>query len=166
MQKMLGFALGAALCFSACTGPEQGVASSQAPSENQENSTSNVEPMKSYVAIFEIPATDITRAINFYEAVLALEIEQMEMPGLALGLLPYENQMVTVVIGQGEGYVPAAEGPTVYLNAGDDLQVMLNRVEPNGGKILVPKTPHADEIGFFALFLDSEGNRIGLHSEG
>ncbi len=123
-----------------------------------------VTTMKPYISIFEIPATDLPRAVAFYQAVLDVEIEQMEMPGFALGILPYENREVHGVIAKGEGYVPSAEGPTLYLNAGEDLKPMLDKVEPNGGKILVPKTPHADESGFFALFLDSEGNKMGLHS--
>ncbi|MCG8373836.1 MAG: VOC family protein [Balneolales bacterium] len=120
--------------------------------------------MNSYVAIFEIPATDISRAIKFYESILDIGIEKMEIPGMEMGILPYENQVVTGIIIKGEGYQPSADGIAIYLNAGDDLQVVLDKVEKNGGSILVPKTAHADESGFFALFLDSEGNRLGLNS--
>lgn len=119
---------------------------------------------KSYISIFEIPATDIKRAINFYEAILDIDIEHMEMPGMEMGILPYENQEVIGVIMKGEGYEPSAKGVTIYLNGGDDLQIILEKVKQNGGSILVPKTPHADESGFFALFIDSEGNKMGLHS--
>lgn len=121
-------------------------------------------PMKSYISMFEIPATDISRAINFYEIVLDVAIEKMEMPEMQMGILPYEDQLISCVIVQAEGYAPSADGVTIYLNGGDDLQVMLDKVEPNGGKILIPKTMHADESGYFAIFLDSEGNKIGLHS--
>ena len=120
--------------------------------------------MKSYVSIFEIPATDIDRAINFYQAVLGIPVEKMEFPGMEMGLLPYEDQMVTGVIMKGEGYEPSSTGITLYLNGGNDLQTILDRVVPSGGQILMPKTPHADESGFFALFLDPEGNKMGLHS--
>ena len=119
---------------------------------------------KNYISIFEIPATDIKRAINFYEAILDVDIDHMEMPGMEMGILPYENQQIIGVIMKGEGYEPSAKGVTIYLNGGDDLQVILEKVEQNGGSILVPKTPHADESGFFALFIDSEGNKMGLHS--
>lgn len=128
-------------------------------SENQ--STTN---MNTYVSIFEIPATDITRAIAFYQSILGIKIEQMEIPGMEMGILPYEDQAVVGLITKGEGYQPSAEGTTIYLNAGDNLQVILDKVESNGGKIIMPKTPHADESGYFALFLDSEGNKLGLHS--
>ncbi len=120
--------------------------------------------MNSYLAIFEIPATDITRAIQFYEGIFDLKIEKIEMPGMDMGLWPYQDQAVTGVIVQGEGYEPSARGVTIYIHGGDDLQVVLDKVQANGGQMLMPKTAHADESGFFALFLDSEGNRIGLHS--
>lgn len=126
--------------------------------------TTNQNNMKSFISIFEIPATDINRAVSFYQEILGISIEQMEFPGMAMGLFPYEGQMVTGVIMQGEGYEPSANGVTLYLNGGDDLQDVLDKVETSGGKIIIPKTPHADEIGFFALFLDSEGNKMGLHS--
>lgn len=120
--------------------------------------------MKSYISIFEIPATEISRAIDFYQAILDIKIEKIEMPEMQMGILPYEDQMVTAVITQAEGYNPSGDGVTIYLNGGDNLQVILDKVEKNGGKTLIPKTLHADESGYFAIFLDSEGNRIGLHS--
>lgn len=126
--------------------------------------TQIVNDMKSYVSIFEIPATDISRAIDFYQAILGIQIEKMEMPEMQMGIFPYEGQAVTGIIIKAEGYRPSADGVTVYLNGGDNLQIILDKVEKNGGKILAPKTPHADGIGFWAYFLDSEGNKMGLSS--
>jgi len=120
--------------------------------------------MKTHIAIFEIPATEFSRAINFYQAILDINIENVEISGMEMGIFPYEEQMVTGIIIKGEGYKPSADGVTIYLNGGDNLQIILDKVEKNGGKIILPKTAHADENGFFALFLDSEGNRLGLNS--
>ena len=106
----------------------------------------------------------LSRAVDFYQAILGIPIEKMEMPGMEMGVFPYEEQMVTGVIMKGEGYNPSADGLTLYLNGGDNLQNILGKVEGNGGKIIVPKTAHADDSGFFALFLDTEGNKLGLHS--
>lgn len=117
-----------------------------------------------YLALFEIPASDIDRAIAFYATVLDLEIEKMEMPGMEMGIFPYEGKATNAVIMKGEGYLPSADGITPYFNAGDDLQSALDKVEAAGGSIMMPKTAHADESGFFALILDSEGNKIGLNS--
>ena len=123
-----------------------------------------VKEMKSYISMFEIPATDISRAINFYQALLDIKIEKMDVEGMRMGILPYEGQMLTSVIIQADGYKPSANGVTIYLNAGENLQVVLDRVEKNGGQIILPKTAHADESGYFAIFLDSEGNKMALNS--
>jgi len=136
-------------------------------SEKQKvESTTNkiTDNMKSYISIFEIPATDISRAVKFYQAILDIKIEIMDLEGMQMGLLPFEGQNVIGTIMKGEGYIPSPNGVTIYLNGGDNLQVILDKVENNGGKILVPKMLHADESGYFAIFLDTEGNRIGLHS--
>ncbi|MCC9063316.1 VOC family protein [Flavobacterium piscisymbiosum] len=133
-------------------------------SQTKEINTKSVKKMNSYISIFEIPATDISRAINFYKEILGVEIEKLDFPGIEMGLFPYQDQMVTGVIMKGEGYEPSASGVTIYLNGGDNLQTILDKIERNGGKIIIPKTPHADERGFFAIFHDSEGNKIGLHS--
>ena len=130
----------------------------------KETTIKNDKNMNSFISIFEIPATDISRAINFYKEILSIEIEKLEFPGMEMGLFPYEDQMVTGVIVKEEGSEPSAKGVTIYLNGGDDLQIILDKIEGNGGKIIIPKTPHADESGFFAIFHDSEGNKMGLHS--
>ena len=86
------------------------------------------------------------------------------MQGMPMGLFPSENQVVSGVIIKGEGYTPSADGVVIYLNGGNDLQVILDRVVDHGGTTLVPKTLIDEQIGYYALFIDSEGNRIGLHS--
>lgn len=120
--------------------------------------------LNSFISLFEIPATDISRAVSFYEAILDINIEKMEMPGMEMGIFPYEEQMITGVIMKGDGFKPMSDGVTIYLDGGDNLQTILDKVEKNGGKIIAPKTAHADGNGFFALFLDSEGNKLGLNS--
>ena len=135
--------------------------------ENQQtysNETQKTSDMKSFISIFEIPASDISRAVDFYQAILDINIEKMEFPEMQMGIFPFEGQMVTGVIMKAEGYKPSEDGVTIYLNGGDNLQIILDKVEENDGKIIVPKSLHADESGYYAIFLDSEGNKIGLHS--
>lgn len=122
--------------------------------------------MKNFIAIFEIPVTDMSRAMAFYQTILNITIEQFEMQGLEIGAFPSEGQSVFGVLMKGEDNLPSANGVTIYLDGGNDLQVVLDKVEKSGGTVLMPKTAHADESGFFALLLDTEGNRIGLHSPG
>lgn len=150
-----------ALCLITCANKSK----SNTPDHPIDNSVNqNSTTMNSYLSLFEIPATDISRAIKFYENILEIKIEHMAMPGMEMGILPYENQTVHGVIMKDGESKPSATGVTIYLNAGNDLQSALDKVEANGGKIILPKTAHADESGFFALFLDSEGNRMGLNS--
>ncbi len=149
------------LGFNACNSTDKPKLDKQ---KNDSTINKSGKDMKNYISMFEIPATDISRAIEFYQAILDINIEKMEMPGMEMGILPYEGQMVTGVIMKGEGFQPSADGVTIYLNGGDNLQIILDKVEKNSGKIIVSKTLHADESGYFAIFLDSEGNKIGLNS--
>jgi uncharacterized protein len=130
----------------------------------ESNIIQKTKEMKSHISIFEIPVTDISRAVNFYQAILGINIDKMEMPGMEMGIFPYEEQMVTGVLIKGDGYNPSSDGVTIYLNGGENLQTILDKVEKSGGKILMHKTAHADESGYFALFLDTEGNKLGLNS--
>ncbi|MEN7548161.1 VOC family protein [Rapidithrix thailandica] len=149
------------MCFVSCNNSDK---TNSEPATKDTLTNSKEKDMKSYISMFEIPATDISRAINFYQALLAIKIEKMDVEGMQMGILPYEGQMVPGVIIQAEGYKPSADGVTMYLNAGEDLQLVLDRVEKNGGQIIAPKTAHADESGYFAIFLDSEGNKMALNS--
>ena len=161
VKGMILASLVSAICFVSCTNSYR--TNSEATTKDT-LTNSKVKDMKSYISMFEIPATDISRAINFYQALLDIKIEKMDVEGMQMGILPYEGQMVTGVIIKADGDKPSADGVTLYLNAGDNLQAVLDRVEKNGGKIIVPKTAHADESGYFAIFLDSEGNKMALNS--
>ncbi|MEO0899269.1 MAG: VOC family protein [Bacteroidota bacterium] len=153
--------LAVACCLTACA-PQGESSSSPEPTPTAEP-TPAPSP-QAYVSLIEIPMTDTKRAIQFYRKLLNIKIEKYDMPDMTIAVLPYENQMVNIVLVKGADYEPSAKGPIVYLETGDKLDDILLRVEPLKGKILVPKTPHADGNGFFALFLDSEGNRMGLNS--
>ena len=114
---------------------------------------------------FEIPASNFDRACEFYGKILDGEINKMDMPdGSKMGMLPrYETGSVGGAVVTGSGYEPSQKGTVPYLNGGDDLSVTLSKVEKAGGKVLMPKTS-IGENGFMAHFLDTEGNRVALHS--
>ena len=59
---------------------------------------------------------------------------------------------------------PTQEGTLVYMNGGDDQQVTLSKVEKAGVIVMMPKT-NIGENGYMAIFLDSEGNRMAVHSD-
>ncbi len=114
---------------------------------------------------FEIPARDFDRARAFYSRIFDFEMPVMPLGGTMMGfLLHEEGKGVGGAIVHGEGCEPATQGTIVYLNGGRDLSAVLSRVEGAGGKVLVGKTLITPEYGWYAHFLDSEGNRVGLHS--
>lgn len=116
------------------------------------------------ISWFEIPASDFARAKAFYEAVLGRPIETMTMGPSTMGFLSSSPEAIGGAIVHGDGTAPSKSGTLVYLNGGDDLAVMLARVEPAGGTVAVPKTDIGSGFGYFAHFIDTEGNRVGLHS--
>jgi len=94
---------------------------------------------------------------------------QLDLPQIKMRLFPIENQMNIggSVCYNKEFYKPSAtDGPLVYLNGNPDLQNILDRIEAAGGKIIVPKTQISPEYSHMAVFIDSEGNRVALHSIG
>ena len=125
--------------------------------------------MKNAINWFEIPVLDYERAKKFYNTILDLEIMDYHMPekNMKYGMFPYEmeNMGVGGAIVEMAEMKPSTDGSTVYLNGGEDLNVALNKVEAAGGKIFMPKMD-IDENGFIAQFIDTEGNRVALHSMG
>lgn len=126
--------------------------------------------MPTNVAVwFEIPVSDLARAVGFYETVFAVPLNQSECPSglpIRLALFPADKGAVTGCLIEHENHKPSDGGSIVYLNGGVDLSEPLARAEAAGARIVVPKTPITPELGYFAQFIDSEGNRIGLHSMG
>jgi len=114
---------------------------------------------------FEIPAANFERAVQFYEAVFQVSLKRQNMMGGDLGVFPGSDTSVNGAVVSQEGYVPAVNGAVVYLNTGDDLTPYLERAAVNGGSVIQPKTALPPGMGHFAHVSDSEGNRIGLHSE-
>ena len=112
---------------------------------------------------FEIPVTDFDRAKKFYGDLFENELHQEVMGGATMGFFG-GGEGVHGAIVKGEGCVPSDSGTLVYLNGGEDLSGMLARAEAGGGKIVVPKTEITPEIGFFAIFIDTEGNKVAIHS--
>jgi len=121
---------------------------------------------------FEIPVLDSARAKAFYETILDIKMQTlyMEETNEELTFFPADPNVVQATSGRISGSLtksknatPSAEGTKVYLNAYPEIDLVLNRVEKAGGKIVVPKK-HI-RAGLIAVIEDTEGNRIGLHAE-
>ena len=111
---------------------------------------------------FEIPTTDYNRAIAFYEHVLKIELKREEMEAIAMAIFPHTDGQAGGAVVSGGPYQPAADGVCVYLYS-SDFDAALERVTQKGGKVVMPKMSIGPN-GFIAHFIDSEGNRIGLHT--
>ena len=118
------------------------------------------------VGWFEIPVSDMDRAKQFYETVFNVEIKDVEFGDVKMGWFPDNNGAygATGSLIKQNSYIPSKEGTLVYFLS-KDVQIELDRVEAAGGKIGLEKTKISDENGFMGVFLDSEGNRVALHSD-
>jgi predicted enzyme related to lactoylglutathione lyase len=104
------------------------------------------------------------RAKKFYGELLGVTLNEIQMGGNDYSLIELEDKFNTGCLVKGDGYVPSMQGVVVYLNGGDDLSPVLARVARAGGKVLLKKTFLSKEAGHIAYFVDTEGNKIGLHS--
>jgi len=125
-----------------------------------------MEMFQNAVNWVEIPVLNFDRAKSFYSKIYDFEMPEMMMGPLRMGFLLFDQEKggVGAAIVQGETYVPSVQGLKVYLNGGQDLNTVLDRVSSAGGKIILPKTAINPELGFMAIFQDSEGNQIYVHS--
>jgi hypothetical protein len=121
------------------------------------------------VTWFEIPVNDLARATAFYSKVLDIEMSGIDFGPSKMSLFPVAGEhdfpVVHGALVAGESYEPGPNGPLIYLNGGADLSIPLGRVAAAGGSVVVDKTS-LGEHGFMAIFLDTEGNRVGIHSDG
>jgi uncharacterized protein len=123
---------------------------------------------KNAVSWFEIPTTDLDRAQKFYEAIFGIDLMPLDLANIKMRMFPVEDQRSGIggaLCYNKDFYKPSStEGPLIYLNGNPDVQNVLDKIEAAGGKIMVPKTQISPEYGYMAVFIDSEGNRIALHS--
>ncbi len=114
---------------------------------------------------FEISVLDFDRAVKFYSDIFSYpSMHKMDLGGLQMAIFPMEGDGVGGALCQHESYKPSQEGVVIYLNANPDLSTPLSKVEAAGGKVVMPKKQISPEIGFMAIIIDSEGNRVAFHS--
>lgn len=117
---------------------------------------------------FEIPALDIARATKFYESIFDLQMSPMpEMMGMKMAGFPADmgSGKANGALAQSDQHKPSKDGVVIYLNANPNIQPVIDRIEKAGGKVIMPKTQISPEIGFMAFFIDTEGNKMGLHAQ-
>lgn len=118
--------------------------------------------MSKLISWVEVPATDIDRAVKFYNAILNLGLQVLDFGKEKMACFPNDEGAIS----HAEGFTPSKNGVLVSFNAGSDIDNVLKRVVENGGEVVIPKTKiEAEERAYFATFIDSEGNRVGLYGE-
>ena len=123
----------------------------------------NKSKRKDFISWFEIPALNFNQSTNFYNQIFDIEMETNLDKNYAMSFFPV-NKGIGGSIVAGPGSTPGESGPLIYLNAGKDLNLVLGKVEKAGGRIVMPKTLINDEDGYFAIFIDPEGNKLALYS--
>jgi len=119
--------------------------------------------IKNYVNWFEIPVLDLNRAMLFYNHIYDIKMEMTELNEYAMAFFPTETGIGGALV-MGPGCVPSETGSLIYLNGGTNLQVLLTKIQKAGGRIIMEKTKIDNDSGYFALFIDTEGNKLALHS--
>ncbi len=120
--------------------------------------------MENLVTWFEIPVKDMERALRFYKTVFGFEFHCAGEGSKHWAFFPFPEHRAGGSLTFAKGYEPGSDGPIIFLYAGKDLRDPLSRVESAGGQIVRDRTS-VGEHGFVAWVRDTEGNRIGLHSE-
>lgn len=115
------------------------------------------------LSFFSIPVADMDRAVEFYNTVFGLKLEKTDHQGRAMAFFPMAEGQTGGALGLDPDFVGKG-GVMIYLNGGDDLAGCLEKVTKAGGEVIQPKTDIGQGWGFFAHFLDSEGNRMGMWS--
>lgn len=118
------------------------------------------------VGWFEVPVTNMKRAMEFYGSIFDIELSEQDFGNLSMAFFPQSEGSggAPGALVETEGhYTTSHEGCLLYFSC-DDLSNELSRVEESGGKVLKHKTEISPDYGFMGLFEDSEGNRIALHS--
>ena len=112
---------------------------------------------------FEIPTQDLDRAVRFYETVLGVHLKREVFGGVPHALFPAGQSDTGGALIQDGRRKPSAEGTLIYLDAAGKLDDCVERLRGAGGTLMLPKTDIGDP-GFIAVFRDSEGNSVALHS--
>lgn len=114
------------------------------------------------VLYFEIPVTDMDRAVGFYEALLGVELERQVVDGYDMALFPFAEGSpgATGALAKGDVYRPSKDGAIVYFHV-DDIRKAVAKAQAMGRPVLYP-VKDIGAAGLVAEVEDSEGNRLAL----
>lgn len=151
--RCLSLALAACLLLVACDGASKKIS---------QPTNTGAKAVTNPVFHFEIPVTDMSRAMRFYAAVFGYTLTRETVDGYEMAFFPRADNApgASGALAKGDVYIPAKTGPIIYFDV-PDIDAVLGRATQQKGKILLAKK-HIGEAGYVAEIEDSEGNRIGL----
>lgn len=118
--------------------------------------------MKKLISWVEVPAVNFDRAVKFYSTILNLDLEKIDCGKEKMACFPGGEGAVSYA----PNFKPSKDGMLVSFNVPDSLDLTISRIEANGGKLVLPKTKiEAEGRGYFATFIDCEGNKVGLYGD-
>lgn len=118
--------------------------------------------MTKLISWIEIPSTDFERAVKFYSALLKTDLQIIDCEHEKMACFPGGEGAISFA----PGFKPGKDGTLVSFNVENDLEGAIERIRENKGTIVQPKTKiEAEGRGYFALFIDSEGNKVGLYGD-
>ena len=126
--------------------------------------TPHSQPLRRLINWFEIPVTDLARAIAFYEQLLQTKLRQEACGPMQLAVFSYDDPNTGGCLCLGPNMQSSRAGVLIYLNCQDGLDNTLQRLATLNGKVIVAKTALPPGMGYFAVIEDCEGNAVGLHS--
>lgn len=119
--------------------------------------------MENTVDFFEIPVTNFERGLKFYNFVFGLKLKVSQINGTRRAFFPGATGGVRGALVEGKGYVPDQKGAIPYISYSEDINSILSKVTISGGEVIVPpKTTLFGAEHKFAMFIDCEGNRVGI----
>ncbi|QYJ87374.1 VOC family protein [Shewanella mesophila] len=114
----------------------------------------------------EIAVEDMDRAIAFYGQHFDVSFRCETMNDMEMAILETQDkQVASIGLVKHAMMRPSLDGSVVYLHFADKLEPLVTRLAANGVTILLPVMAIKEgECGFSCLFVDSEGNKVGLWS--
>lgn len=121
--------------------------------------------MKNLIAFFEIPVVDFNRAVRFYESLLNCQLTVMDWETEKMAFFTNNVGECIGSLSYTLDFKPSKDGILLSFSV-EDMEIALSKIKNSGGEIIRAKTKiEANNRGYFSIFIDSEGNKVGLYSD-
>ena len=118
------------------------------------------------VGWFDIHVSNLDRAKKFYETVFNITLVDLPIEWGRQSLFPFNQDHPNIsgaLVEKADMTSNGSNNTVVYFES-EDCLVEEKKIEAAGGKIVRPKMS-IGEFGCISIFIDTEGNTVGLHSQ-